>query len=324
MTPSIYPRVLAVKRAPDAAARPRLHRRCYLCGATALVGSLALSMTTDAYALPAGGTVSAGGATFASAPGTLTINQSTQNVAINWQSFSVGAHEAVSFVQPNSGSVALNRVIGADPSAILGSLSSNGKVFLINPNGILFGQGAQVNVGGLVASTLNISDADFMAGRYKFSGSGGSVSNAGSINADGGYVALLGGQVGNTGVISAKLGTATLAAGQAVTLDLAGDGLLNVTIDKGLAQALVANGGLILADGGRVVMTAQAAGQLLKTVVNNSGVIQAQTLGSHDGAILLLGDMQSGAVNESGVLDASAPNGGNGGSGIVIVRYRYD
>jgi large exoprotein involved in heme utilization and adhesion len=96
-----------------------------------------------------------------------------------------------------------------------------------------------VNVGGLVASTLGISDADFMAGRYAFSGSGGAVLNQGSINADGGYVALLGASVSNQGVIQANLGTVALAAGEAITLDVAGDGLLNVAIDKGAVNALV-------------------------------------------------------------------------------------
>src|SRR5207237_7340740 len=124
------------------------------------------------------------------------INQSSQNVAINWQSFGIGLTETVRFVQPNSSSVALNRVLGSDPSSILGHLSANGKVFLVNPNGILFGEGAQVNVGSLVASTRDISDSDFMSGNYKFEGAGnGTILNQGSINADGGYVALLGAKV---------------------------------------------------------------------------------------------------------------------------------
>src|SRR5688572_9273344 len=185
-----------------------------------LAVSVMLAFGTHAYALPAGGTVSAGGASIAGSAGTMTINQSTQNVAINWQSFSIGQTEAVQFVQPTSSSVALNRVLGADPSTILGSLSANGKVFLVNPNGILFGKGAQVNVAGLVASTMNIADADFMAGRYKFAGAGnGAVVNQGAINADGGYVALLGASVSNEGVITARLGTVALAAGSATTLD---------------------------------------------------------------------------------------------------------
>jgi filamentous hemagglutinin family protein len=280
-----------------------------------LAVSVMLAFASNAWALPTGGAVSAGSATIAVAPGTMTIGQTSQNVAINWQGFNIGQGEAVRFVQPNSSSVALNRVLGSDPSSILGSLSANGKVFLLNPNGILFGAGAQVNVGALVASTLNITDGDFMAGRYKFAGSGGgAILNQGTINAaDGGYVALLGANVSNAGVIVASLGTVALAAGNAVTLDVAGDGLLNVTVDQGAVNALVQNGGLIRADGGQVLLSAHAAGDLLHTVVNNTGVIQAQTLQNRNGTIKLLGDMQSGTTNVGGTLDASAPNGGNGG-----------
>jgi len=281
----------------------------------ALAISVALSFGGNAFALPVGGVVAAGGASISTVAGNTTINQSTQNAAINWQSFNIASGEAVRFVQPNSNSVVLNRVLGADPSNILGSLTANGKVFLVNPNGILFGKGASVNVGGLVASTLNIADSDFMAGNYKFSGAGnGTVLNQGSINADGGYVALLGANVRNDGVIAAQLGTVALAAGNAITLDVAGDGLLNVTVNQGAVNALVQNGGLIQADGGQVLLTAQAAGSLLSTVVNNTGVIRAQTLVTgKDGSIKLMGDMQSGTVNVGGTLDASAPNGGNGG-----------
>ncbi|MDP2170848.1 MAG: filamentous hemagglutinin N-terminal domain-containing protein [Rhodocyclaceae bacterium] len=279
----------------------------------ALAVSLMMAFGANVFALPVDGVVTAGGASFSSTANSTTITQSSQNVAINWQSFSIGAGEAVQFIQPNSSSVALNRVLGADPSNIFGSLSANGKVFLVNPNGILFGHGSQVNVGGLVASTLNMTDSDFMAGNYNFSGTGGTVLNQGTINADGGYVALLGANVGNDGTIVARLGTVTLAAGNAITLDVAGDGLLNVTVNQGAVNALIQNGGLIQADGGRVLLTAQAAGDLLQTVVNNTGVIQAQTIENRNGTIMLMGDMQSGTVNVGGTLDASAPNGGNGG-----------
>lgn len=280
----------------------------------ALATSLLLAFGSTSYAMPVGGVVAAGSASVTSGNGSMTVNQSSQNVVLNWQSFNIGATEAVRFVQPNSTSVALNRVIGADPSSILGSLSANGKVFLVNPNGILFGKGASVNVGGLVASTLNISDSDFMAGNYKFAGAGsGSVINEGSINADGGYVALLGANISNDGIINARLGSVALAAGDAITLDVVGDGLLSVAINEGAVHALVNNGGMIQADGGQVLMTAQAAGNLLQTAVNNTGVIQAQTIENNNGVIKLLGDMQSGTVNVGGKLDASAPNGGNGG-----------
>lgn len=279
-----------------------------------LAMSLMMSFGANVYALPVGGVVVEGGATINSGAGSTVITQSTQNAAINWQSFNIAPGESVQFVQPNSNSIMLNRILGPDPSSILGSLSANGKIFLVNPSGVLFGSGAQVNVGGLVASTLNITDSDFMAGRYQFSGaSGATIFNQGSINADGGYVALLGANVGNNGVISARLGTVALAAGTAITLDVAGDGLLNVTVNQGAVNALIQNGGLIQADGGQVLLTAQAAGNLLLSVVNNTGVIQAQTIENRDGTIKLLGDMQSGTVNVGGILDASAPNGGNGG-----------
>ncbi|WP_096669592.1 two-partner secretion domain-containing protein [Polaromonas sp. AET17H-212] len=281
----------------------------------ALSACLMLGLGAAAYALPTGGVVAAGGASITSSASTTTITQSTANTVINWQSFGIAAGQTVQFVQPGSTSVALNRVLGTDPSSIMGNLSANGRVFLLNPNGVLFGSGASVNVGGLVASTMSLSDAKFMAGDYSFTDAGsGSVVNQGNITAaDGGYVALMGKTVSNQGVISARLGSVALAAGNAVTMDVAGDGLLNISVAQGAVNALVENGGLIRADGGRVLLTAQAAGDLLQTAVNNTGVIQAQTIGSRNGTILLLGDMQSGTMNVSGTLDASAPNGGNGG-----------
>ena len=282
---------------------------------------LMVSFAANSFALPVGGTVAAGTSSISSGTNNVTITQSTQNTVINWQSFNIGQSESVNFVQPNSWSVALNRVVGADPSNILGNLSANGKVFLVNPNGILFGKGAQVNVGGLVASTLNITDTDFMSGNYVFSGTGnGTVLNQATINtnADGGYVALLGANVGNDGIIAAKLGTVILAAGNAITLDVVGDGLLNVTVNQGAVNALVQNSGLIQADGGLVLLTAQSAGNLLLTVVNNSGVIQAQSIQNINGTIKLLADMQSGTVIVGGTLDASGSGTGQTGGNVTV------
>jgi filamentous hemagglutinin family protein len=264
--------------------------------------------------LPTGGVIRNGQGSISQAGDVTTIQQNSANLVINWLTFNIGANQTVQFVQPGSRSVALNRVIGPDPSVILGHLTSNGQVFLLNPNGILFGNGASVNVGGLVASTLGLSDTNFLAGRYQFANPGaGAVVNRGAITANGGYVALMGRNVSNQGAISARLGTVALAAGEAITLDVAGDGLLNVSVPRGAMHALVENGGLIQADGGRVLLTAQSAGRLLDTVVNNTGVIQAHTIADHAGTILLLGDMHGGSVNVAGVLDASAPDGGNGG-----------
>ncbi|MGZ8361369.1 MAG: filamentous hemagglutinin N-terminal domain-containing protein, partial [Allosphingosinicella sp.] len=320
-----FSRPIAENRGGRAVTLATMHKRALststalahlaVLAALGVAASFAMAGAARAQGLPTGGSVSAGGATISTGASNVTVNQTTANVAINWDTFNIAQGNDVRFVQPNASSVALNRVLGADPSLIMGSLTANGQVFLINPNGVLFGSGAQVSAGGIVASTLNLSDADLMAGRYAFAGSSGAaVLNQGTlVAADGGYVALLGASVSNQGIIAARLGTVALAGGQAVTLDVAGDGLLNVTVDTGAVNALVSNGGMIRADGGQVVLTAQAAGQLLRTAVNNTGVIEARTIGNREGRIVLLGDMQSGSMNVNGVLDASAPDGGDGG-----------
>ncbi|MEW5834970.1 MAG: GLUG motif-containing protein [Pseudomonadota bacterium] len=264
--------------------------------------------------LPNGGQVVSGQATIGQSGNTLTINQGSQNTVLNWQSFSIGADQTVTFNQPNSSSVALNRVLGSDPSAIYGHLNANGQVFLVNPNGIYFARGAQVDVGGIVASTLNITDQDFLNGNYRFAGaSTAGVRNDGSINAaPGGYVAFIGANVSNNGSIATPEGTTALGAGGSVNLTLAGNSLLSFKVSSSTLSALAANGGLIQANGGTVILSAQAKDALLQTVVNNTGQIQAQTVANHHGTIELLGG-DSGTVQVAGTLDASAPNGGDGG-----------
>jgi filamentous hemagglutinin family protein len=289
-------------------------------GAKALRIMSALLLISPAGAiaatLPQGGVITVGDGSMVSGGNQLVINQITDKLGINWQSFNVGADGHVIFKQPGKDSIALNRVIGSDGSSILGKIDANGQVFLINPNGVIFGKGAEINVGGLVASTLNITDADFKSGNYKFNaGAGnGDVVNLGSLqSAEGGYIALLGKTVKNYGMIKAKLGNASLAAGDAVTLDFSGDELIKVQVDKSTINALVENKGLIQADGGQVLMTARASNALLNTVVNNEGVIQAQTIENRGGKIFLDGGMESGTVTVAGTLDASAPVHGDGG-----------
>ncbi len=280
-----------------------------------LLGSMNAS-AIDANALPTGGTVSAGTATMATSGAALNVNQTSDRAAINWQSFSIGSNATVNFNQPNASAVTLNRVVGNEGSVIAGALNANGQVFVLNSNGVLFAQGAQVNVGGIVASTLGLSDADFMAGKATFTstGSRASVINMGAITtADGGYAALLGNQVKNQGVIVARLGTAALAAGDKVSLNFNGNSLVGVAIEQGTLNALVENGNAIHADGGLVMLTAKGIDAVLGSLVNNTGEARAQTVANKDGKIYLLGDFEHGAVNAAGTLDASAPNGGNGG-----------
>lgn len=269
------------------------------------VASLLLATMTSVYANPTGGTVTTGTGTIDGNSNTMTITQSSTKLGINWQTFSIAAGETVKFIQPNAGAIALNRVVGNDASSIYGNLSANGKVFLVNPNGVLFAPGSQVDVGGLVASTLNISDRDFQAGNYKFSGDGGSVVNQGTIKAaNGGYVALLGGRVSNQGVIVAQQGTVALGAGKAATLDFAGDGLLSLAVNEAALEALAENTKLIQADGGKVVMAAGTADTLAGTVINNSGTIRAQSISNVNGVIHLDGGT-NGTIENNGTLDAT-------------------
>lgn len=277
---------------------------------------LGLFCQAPAFALPSGATVVSGDAGFqTSTDGRhMVIDQQSHKLITNWNEFSVRADERVSFQQPGQDAVALNRVIGRNGSDIQGRIDANGKVFLVNPNGVVFGKSAQVNVGGLVASTLDLADRDFLAGNYQFSGdSGATVSNAGSLKAsEGGSIALLGARVSNDGVIQAQLGDVALGAGQGINLNFDGDGLLNLQVDKGSVDALAHNGGLIRADGGQVLMSARSADSLLKTVVNNQGTLEARTLRSAEGRIVLDGGEQ-GTVRVAGKQDASAIGGGNGG-----------
>ncbi|MFT7724829.1 MAG: filamentous hemagglutinin N-terminal domain-containing protein [Roseateles sp.] len=284
-------------------------------GAAGLVAAASAAFAAGPGTLPTGGQVTAGSAAIAQQGSAMTVTQGSQRAAINWQNFSIGKDASVTFQQPNAQAVVLNRVTGADTSVIDGALKANGQVFVLNPNGVLFGKGARVDTAGLVASTRDLSDADFMAGKASFSGSGaGSVVNEGTLNAaDGGYVALIGQQVRNDGVISAKLGHVALAAGNQVTLNFNGSSLVGVTLEQGALDSLVANGGAILADGGQVLLTAKAAEGLLDGMVNHSGEIRARSIAEHEGKIVLLGDMERGTTTVSGTLDASAPDGGNGG-----------
>ncbi len=278
-----------------------------------VLGTLLLSPSV--WAAPQGGQVTAGSGQISQAGATTTIQQNSQNLSLTWKSFNTDRGNTVNFVQPNATAVAVNRILDTNGTLFLGTLNANGVVYVINPNGVVFGQGAQVNVGGLVASTLDVSDKQIGSNRQTFSGnSTASVSNAGTITAsNGGSVVLLGNQVSNTGSIVAASGTVALGGGNTVSLTLDGNRLAKLQIDKNLYDTLVSNGGLIQANGGQVLLTAGAANSVVASVVNNTGVIEAHTVGGSAGHIELMGGMSAGTVNVGGTLDASAPNGGNGG-----------
>lgn len=274
-----------------------------------VAGLLGIGVLPVAFALPTGGTVVSGTAdilTFDNGK-QMSINQHTDKLITNWNDFSVNRGQTVTFSQPTKTSVALNRVIGVNGSNIQGQINANGQVFLINPNGVVFGNNAQVNVGGLVASTQNITDANFTAGNYKFAGtSQAEVVNNGMITAtDGGGVALIGKTVRNEGTIKAQKGSVALGGGNEFTVSFDSNNLLDLKVDAAAIDALVSNGGLLKADGGQVLMTAKSAGSMLQTVVNNQGAIEANTLSRKAGKITLDGG-DVGVVNVGGSMSANA------------------
>lgn len=272
-----------------------------------------------AYALPEGGQVAAGQAAITTAGSTMTIAQQTAQAIINWQNFGIGSGEAVHINQPNSQAMLLNRVVGSNPSEIFGQLTANGQVILVNPNGVFFRPGSSVDVGGLTASTLNIANEDFLKGQLRFAGdSQNPVINAGTITAQNGYVNLLAKEVVNEGIIAAQTGSVNLAAGSGMSLDYNGDGKMTVAVTDGAYQSAVANKKLIQADGGLVVMTASGKDALMDSAVNNSGMIQANTLGEATGQISLTGDN----IATTGTISADGGSNGHGGTIKIIANHK--
>ncbi|TAN43305.1 MAG: filamentous hemagglutinin N-terminal domain-containing protein [Nitrospirae bacterium] len=302
---------------------------------------------TIAYALPRDGVVVGGSSTIAQPNATtMNITQTTAKSIINWQGYNIAANERVQYFQPSSSAISLNRVVGVDPSAIYGQLSANGHVWVINPNGLLIGSGAQINVGSFVASTLNIGNEDFMAGNYKFStnspfekGGLGGILNLGNITTNGGgYVAMISPSITNEGTIKVtppdplfakegEKGRVILAAADEVTLNFAGNDLIGFTIDKAViaeqlltplldkgGQRGVTNQGTITAEGGEIALSAKAASSVMKAVINNEGFIEAKSIVSKNGVVRLDGDL----VKNTGTISASSADDKTNGGSIDI------
>ncbi|WP_218511987.1 filamentous hemagglutinin N-terminal domain-containing protein [Variovorax sp. dw_308] len=242
----------------------------------------------------------------------------TRDVA-TWATFSIGVGNSVYFKQPSPKSVILNRVLGGGESQIMGSLKSDGIIFLVNPSGVTFSKDSSVNVGGLVASTLAIDPADFLAGQYKFGGvadSTGKVTNDTNIVVGArGTVALVGGEVHNTGTINVAQGSIGLLSGRTaqIGIDANGDGLTTFVVSADAAKALVENTGTLQADGGRVNLRAGIGlDAVAQTVINQTGTVRAQSMTQRNGEIVLEG--AGGVVQVGGTLDASAADAGSGGT----------
>ena len=284
----------------------------------AVTASAQVSAPVSSSQLPTGGKVMSGTTSIQSVGNVLNINQSSQRSAIDWNTFNVGGGAKVNFIQPSANSVTLNRVLDTNGSQILGSISANGQVFISNPNGVLFGPNSQVNVGGLLATTQNISVDDFMAGKSTFEGTGGarSVVNQGKLEAAlGGYIALLAPSVRNEGVVLAREGTVVLAAGDKTVVQFNGPQLVTVMVDRSVLDALVENKQMVRVDGGLVIFSARSANAVLSSVVKNTGTVQANTIVNRQGRILLEGGSQ-GVVEIGGTLQASGVDAGTQGGTI--------
>ena len=344
-----------------------------LAGALAMPAAPALAQTACSDCLPQYGQVVSGSATSNYSSGgvirpntdandnTMTITQTTNGAIIDWGSFGIGSAYNVQFVVPNSASVTLNRVVGflgpgygVNASQIDGRMSSNGNVFLINPAGITFGNGSQVNVGGLLASTLWMNSGDFInglaTGQYHFNGFNGDPSTThqvrnnseitynadtgvyeGGLNVGAGGATFVGPSLYNGGDIVATGGNIGFGAGTQVTVDFFGDGLTQITlnaaptVDSGIVQD---DTGSMTADGGSILMRSAMSTGGTAGGIAISGLLRAQTVGAVAGRIELTSDGQvmlgaPGIFSDAsspytpGTLDVTGQAGEDGGAVLI-------
>ena len=282
------------------------------------VAALFLSLTEHGIGNPTGGQVVSGTATITASPNTLQVDQQTKLVIIDWASFNIAAGETTRFNQPGADALAANRIGGNDPSQILGSLLANGRIVLINGNGIVFGPHARIDVGALIATTSDAGNEDIASGKAGFDQPGNPnamIVTQGTIRADG-MVGLVAPAVRNDGVIVAKL--ATLGASNRFTVDFTGDGLISFPLDANVVaraidesgkpvEALVVNNGRI--EGTTVLLSARAASNLVTNVISMGGTIAATSVHQDGGKVVL--DAGDGGVSISGTITAVGRTGGS-------------
>lgn len=288
----------------------------------------------SARANPTGGQVVSGNAVIStSSANDMHIQQTSDKAIIQWQSYNVDKNQQVTYQQPSASAISLNRINPQNgASNIYGTITSNGRVWLINPAGIYFGPTAYVNVGGLLATTAGISNEDFLAGRFHFTQSPdwhGAVINDGYIKTtEAGIVALVGSGVVNNGLIEANLGTVVLAAGSEFTINFSGNDMISFTVDKEVIQRAqdqngnslndgVTNTGSIIADGGKVMMNSRTASDVLDHTINMKGVAQAKSVGVKNGVIIL--DGGNGNVKVTGKIIASGKKANEKGGTVKVL-----
>ena len=281
--------------------------------------SFANAQAIKPSALPTGNVVTSGQVKISQSSATMNVNQSSNNAVISWNTFNIGSQATVNFNQPSSSSNTLNRVRSNDPSRIYGNLNANGNLFFINPNGVLFGNGARVNVEGLVATTMNMANNDFNQQNYNFNSSSNSTSsiiNYGTINSN--YVALISTNVKNSGEINTKSDLA-LVSGSNAKLAISSNGKLSVNVSNSTLENLVENSGVLKSENGQILIKSSAAKSLVASTINSPS--QKKKLISQNGVIKLVSNTgtlkaknikidagENGRVVSSGRIDVSSDN----------------
>ena len=304
---------------------------CLTMGATSAQATLPAISST---ALPQGSSVNSGSVAVSTSGTQMALLQTSDKASVNWQSFNIGNSASVNIVQPSASAVMLNRVVGNDPSQILGKLTANGQVILLNPNGIAFGNDGSVTASSFTASTFALSEQDFAANVYKYqrNGSTAQVVNQGTIQtSSGGFVALVGASVTNEGKITAPQGDVVLAAAESVTLPAATPtqtttpANVSVRMSKRVrlevAPAAIntavnnAQSGVILTEGGQVLMQAASLSDAVASVTMGGRI---DTTAPQAGAVTLLAD--GGQIKVSGSITSNSTSASNKGADIIIGR----
>ncbi len=273
-------------------------------GRISLIVSALVTSVTLSFASPSGGVVTSGSATINQSGTVTNINQFSQKASINWNKFNIASNETVNFNQPNVNSITLNRIIGNERSVINGALNANGQVWILNSNGVLFGKNASVNTSGLLATTASLSDEAFQAGEYHFkNATSNTIINEGTIKVNNnGYVVFASNETINSGNIEAVKAKVHLVGANEYSINLNGNSLVDLTIEKGVMDALVENSGTIINEAGEIYLTTNAVNELLKGVVNHTGIIEANSLDEITGKVELFA--HGGEVQVGGTIEA--------------------
>ncbi|WP_281647223.1 filamentous hemagglutinin N-terminal domain-containing protein [Parendozoicomonas sp. Alg238-R29] len=307
---------------------------------TMLVVPVALRAELAPDVLPEGSSVIRGDVSITSGAGAMDINQGSNRAIVEWQSFNIGEQASVIVNQPSTSSSLLNRVIGADPSKILGGLQANGQVILINPNGVLFGADARIDVGSIVTSTLQLSNDDFLQGNYQFTqgSTGAGIEQLGSITAD--SAAFIAASIVNKGQIKTEK-SLVLATGETVRLSFDGHHLISVDVSAADWNARIHNSGIIDGGNGLVLLKADVATDFLtqvvsssqsdiasQAIVDNGRVRLVSNSGRIAGRTLKMDSGDQGQTVISGSLDASSDTNDGGrievtGGSVLVEGTAY-